>query len=722
MSKFKLIIEELAENYKKFRVNAMLIPLLIAGLHFTITFINHSIYGIGSVILSFLLIAASVFIFGSFSDHYSETEKKDCVLLIKVQSFFSGLYIVSMPWFAVSDKIPKLNPAPIILACSISYTIAFAIFLLTVYAKKITNSLKGFSLQNGFSKVSSDVKNGIFLCDTKIKNEAKNGLGKLSAIFKEDEEYVYEPEIIPEKDRFLHMLILGPTGSGKTSQILIPMIHQDVQNKSAGVVVLDPKGDLAQKIKMMAKYYDREALYFDPAMDDCPFFNPLAGQETAVIENMATTFRVMNPDSPTFFLNMNEQLIRNGVKVLKRLDAAEGVDGKYSTFITLSQLVQNANGLGRDIVSKFAQISSYSAEEAKENSDIVAWFLNDYFAERSQSYEHTSDIRSQIAKLCSNEYLRHVLNPNFDQGEQNDIDFDKALANNEIICMSTSQGTLGQVLSRFLGYFLILQFQSAVFRRPGTEDTRPPCFLYIDEFQTYSNPGFADMLTMGRSYRVASHLATQARAQMAMGGGSDGKAFVELVSTNARNLVIFPGGNHDDAKYYSNQFGKLEKTEEIVSVSRKKFNFWSFDLNQSNQESESIRVDTKDVNVFDPHHIIYRPFGEMTYCIIKNNSIQTPKVGRIAYIPYELNKKIDADVAKYLEDHTKKSEGELRSMETTKASSGLVFEGESFEPDTAPVILDISEESTDVEIIENKPITISPGSPSPEDIRNLLGF
>ena len=59
--------------------------------------------------------------------------------------------------------------------------------------------------------------------------------------------------------------------------------------------------------------------------------------------------------------------------------------------------------------------------------------------------------------------------------------------------------------------------------------------LFIDEFQVYSNPGFTDMLTMGRSYRVASHLATQARDQIGMGGGDDGKAFIQSVSTNARN-------------------------------------------------------------------------------------------------------------------------------------------------------------------------------------------
>jgi len=72
-------------------------------------------------------------------------------------------------------------------------------------------------------------------------------------------------EILPAKDWFLHMLILGPTGCGKTSQSLIPMILQDIQNPDWGVTVLEPKGDFAIKAYMMAKEFGRDAIYFDPS-------------------------------------------------------------------------------------------------------------------------------------------------------------------------------------------------------------------------------------------------------------------------------------------------------------------------------------------------------------------------------------------------------------------------------------------------------------------------
>jgi len=483
-------------------------------------------------------------------------------------------------------------------------------------------------------------------------------------------------EILPYKDRFLHTLIIGVTGTGKTSQSLIPLIQQDIQNEESGVFVLEPKGDLAQKIKVMSEYYGRPAKYFDPAMDDCPHFNPLAGRELDVVENIATTFRMLNPDSPTFFLDLNEQLIRNAVKVLKRLDKDEGIDGKNATLINLSRLLQNSGGQGRDIIQRFSKIAARTDSEAKENADISSWFLNDYFVERSKIYENTSGVRSQVAKICSNEFLREVLNPNVMEGEHNDIDFDKALADGEVICISTAQGVL-RGLSRFLGYFLILQLQSAVFRRPGNENTRRACFLYIDEFQTYSNPGFGDMLTMGRSYRVASHLATQARSQMALGAGRDGKDFVSLVDSNARNVILYPGCSYDDAKFYSNKFGEIETVETMVGVSRKRFNLLTGGFAPLGHPTESVREQKKMMANFSPTDIIYRPFGEITYSIVKNNTLQPAKVGKITYINKDLNDELDRRIEEYDRLHKRKTEDELYEERRKKAQGGMVWEDDN---------------------------------------------
>lgn len=459
------------------------------------------------------------------------------------------------------------------------------------------------------------------------------------------------PVVLPLKDRYLHMLILGPTGSGKTSQIIIPMINRDMQNHELGVIAMEPKGDLAEKVYAMAVNYNREVQYFNPILPDCPYFNPLYGLEEDVVENMATTFKMLDNDSSQFFQNMNETLIRNSIKVLKRLY------GDDANMLDLYTLVHNNESKGKQIIQEFSQLQSRTQDLQKENDDIVAWFLGDYFTgstgdsrNATKTYEHCSGVRSQIAKLVSNKFLRKVLNP--PRGHGSDVDFDDALANGKVIAISTAQGKLRD-LGRFLGYFLILQLQASVFRRPegpkGPEDRRG-CMLYIDEFQVYSNPGFADMLTQGRSYRVASHLATQARDQIGMGSGKDGEAFIQLVSSNARNVIVFPGGNYNDAKYYSDQFGEVMMSIKQKGVSQQKLGWGN--ATEFRAKNESVRTSDEFGARFSPSDIIYREFGEITYLLIKNNTIQPPGVAKIQFIPMELNETLDRIIVDHVRSQT----------------------------------------------------------------------
>lgn len=446
-----------------------------------------------------------------------------------------------------------------------------------------------------------------------------------------------KPVVLPAKDRFLHMLILGPTGSGKTSQTIIPMIYRDMQNKDVGITVIEPKGDLAEKVYAMALTEDREVQYFNPILPSCPYFNPLYGDESDVIENLSTTFRMFSVGSSQYFLDMNDNLVRRAVKLLKRLY------GNDATLLHLDKLIHNTGDEGRKMVIEFSRLNTPNPSIASENSDIAKWFLDDYLAQNKQggcskTFENTSGVRSQVAKLVSNKYLRKVLNP--PAGVGTEIDFDKALEKGSVITVATAQGALRD-LGKFLGLFIILQLESAVFRRPGNEDTRKYNFLYIDEFQSYANPGFADMLTQGRSYRVASHLATQNRALIGMGSGQEGKDFIELVSTNARNLIIYPGGNSLDAKYYSDQFGTMMKTTENKTYAKKRF--WG----KLSDHRVSTAIKEEEVARFTPNDIIYRPFGQITYCLMNKNSIGTPGVSQIEYIPMELNKKLDKMVAEY---------------------------------------------------------------------------
>lgn len=608
------------------------------------------------LVVHVLALIMTIFAFTVFKDYADDKEKRFGASLLKLGILIGIMAIVSHFFFVGMDKVDndslRSSITTVMLLVNLFLLIASFGFWRQESIKEAFDVYLDMKLEDLLRK-EEEIKSGDAVMGKNIDNK--------------------KPVIVPLKDRYLHMLVLGPTGSGKTSQTIIPMINRDMQVPEIGITVIEPKGDLAEKIWAMAKHYGREVQYFNPILPDCPYFNPLYGDEGDVIENMAMTFKMLNPDSPQFFLDMNENLVRKSLKVLKRLY------GNDATMLQLDSLIHNTGGAGEKMILEFSRISSPNETIQKENSDIALWFMQDYFTgakgarTATKTYEHCSGIRSQVAKLTSNEYLRKVLNP--PPGRGSDVDFDAALENGTVITIATAQGKLRE-LGRFLGFFIILQLQSAVFRRPGNEFTRKGNMLYIDEFQVYANPGFEDMLTQGRSYRVASHLATQSRALIGRGGQS-GKDFLEVVSTNCRNVVVYPGGSQADDQYFEKYFGEIEETRVDKGISRKKFSFF----HDGGAKTETSREVTERKSRFSATEIHFRPFGQITYALMKNNSVQAPGVSEIEYIPRELNELLDNMVAEYNEAQLVKREkmlqmSGLKAPEPTTPSPAVSFEDE----------------------------------------------
>lgn len=608
------------------------------------------------LVVHVLALIMTIFAFTVFKDYADDKEKRFGASLLKLGILIGIMAIVSHFFFVGMDKVDndslRSSITTVMLLVNLFLLIASFGFWRQESIKEAFDVYLDMKLEDLLRK-EEEIKSGDAVMGKNIDNK--------------------KPVIVPLKDRYLHMLVLGPTGSGKTSQTIIPMINRDMQVPEIGITVIEPKGDLAEKIWAMAKHYGREVQYFNPILPDCPYFNPLYGDEGDVIENMAMTFKMLNPDSPQFFLDMNENLVRKSLKVLKRLY------GNDATMLQLDSLIHNTGGAGEKMILEFSRISSPNETIQKENSDIALWFMQDYFTgakgarTATKTYEHCSGIRSQVAKLTSNEYLRKVLNP--PPGRGSDVDFDAALENGTVITIATAQGKLRE-LGRFLGFFIILQLQSAVFRRPGNEFTRKGNMLYIDEFQVYANPGFEDMLTQGRSYRVASHLATQSRALIGRGGQS-GKDFLEVVSTNCRNVVVYPGGSQADDQYFEKYFGEIEETRVDKGISRKKFSFF----HDGGAKTETSREVTERKSRFSATEIHFRPFGQITYALMKNNSVQAPGVSEIEYIPRELNELLDNMVAEYNEAQLVKREkmlqmSGLKAPEPTTPAPAVSFEDE----------------------------------------------
>ncbi len=350
--------------------------------------------------------------------------------------------------------------------------------------------------------------------------------------------YARKPVMIPEHDRFLHTLVVGTTGTGKSTRILKPMIWQDLrrlaEGHQLGVSVIEPKGDLVADVAGMCKALGVPYILVDPERDDTARFNPLEGDTEVAAEVLRTVLTAIFGRQEAFFSLVQQGLIKYTVRILKELQGNWVSLLDVLTALTepevLHQHVEDYRRRGGDpLVIRF-----FEAE--------VLGKLSDKF------FQFALGVRMQLGDMVGNTLLKRVLTG------RSDVDLDRHLAAGGVLLVNTAMGRLGQLGDAF-GQFVMLQLQYAVFRRPKPESDRTPHFLYIDEFPRYVNPDFERMLALGRSYRCATVLACQNTAQLVL----DAKAQLrEILIGLCRNKITLNLESEADAERFSREFGERE--------------------------------------------------------------------------------------------------------------------------------------------------------------------
>lgn len=627
--KFRNLLADNATNNMILMITFFFMVVLLSLLQFVLS-INFNILMLVMLFISWLFCLLAKDALPSSINKEKQEKRQNFYLNVAIWATVFGMFGFSDYLFCLVIKgSPFLKMLSLIILAMLSI---LGLYLSVSKSNELKTSLSRFNIYTGGSG-DDEVEPGAVV------------LGREMDI--ETGEVTNKKAILHYVDRFVHMIIYGPTGSGKTSLLLSPMVYQDLQNPELGVIVLEPKGDFAEKAYAWGKLLGREKVtYFNPSLPKCPYFNPLMckeGNEADMIENLVTAFAAVDTTSSSYFRDNNEMLLRNSLWTVKRLY------GNDATFNTVIELMDNLNGKGEKMMANLHNLAYKDPLVMADNTKIYNYFKNDYFPSMKggknagKTYGDSSAIRTQIKKLVSNPILARVLIPpkssTLKEGEY--VDFDRVLKNGEVLCLCSAQGTLRE-MGTYLGYFLILTLQSSVFKRPGNERTRRGCMLYIDEFQKYSNGSMADLLTQGRSYRVACIFATQNRS-LINNGGESGRQFLENVSTNCRNLVVFPGASADDAKYFSNEFGTHIVEKEKTSYSNRAYvpKFVGFD-----SARVTTSTDSKEEPIFPPSKIVYQPFHTVFIRLIAKNSVSRAVSIWADFVP----RSVDEESQKYLDE------------------------------------------------------------------------
>lgn len=356
------------------------------------------------------------------------------------------------------------------------------------------------------------------------------------------------PVIIKHHDRYLHTMCIGTTGTGKSSRVLKPMIEQDLKaiakGEKLGVTIIEPKGDFADDVAAMCRSLKVPYIYINPLNPATPRFNPMSGEPELVAEIMRTVLRSLFGRQEAFFRLNQEVAARNTALLVKK------IKGEDATMLDMVEALREQSILAM-MVSNL--------ERAEGESALTQYFKTEVMGDmKDKMQQFTLGLRLQLEDITGNQMMRRVMIG------KSDVDLDKHLAEGGVLIINTAMGELGKLGDAF-GQFIMMHFQQAVFRRKGTERTRTPHVLYIDEFPRYVNPDFERLLAIGRSYRCATVLALQTTAQMVH---EDRPAFRDIVLETCRNKIILNLGSEEDAKRFSKEFGEYEVIKQTPSYKR----------------------------------------------------------------------------------------------------------------------------------------------------------
>ncbi len=339
------------------------------------------------------------------------------------------------------------------------------------------------------------------------------------------------PVEIGAQERFLHVHVLGPTGSGKTSSVLLPLLAQDLDRPRIGVTVIDPKGDLYRGALALCQRSGRTPLRFSPLEGESLTLNPLAGEREAVAEGLAYALGRSFTGGHPFYDTLAQGVVRASVLALKEV-RGEATD-----------LEELARFLGDD---------DFRAEILHRSEDAV---VRGYFRDQVQRWSaqertrNLAGIQSQLLGLLANPDLRRCLTG------PGTLDLDRALATAQVVLCHLPVESLGAG-AHAAGAFFLMQWQLAVFRRGAS---RAPQFLYADEFQGYATPGFGEFLAQGRSFQAGAVLSHQHLGQL------DGE-LMQAVLANARNRVLLGGLSGADIARLEDTLGTEPAWREVLDA------------------------------------------------------------------------------------------------------------------------------------------------------------
>ncbi len=336
-------------------------------------------------------------------------------------------------------------------------------------------------------------------------------------------------------DRRRHMYLIGKTGMGK-STVLENMIIEDIR-AGRGVAVVDPHGDLAEKIiQYVPNNRINDVVYFNPSDIDYPIAFNLVEQVEPHLRHLVASgligvFQKLWADSWGPRL---EYILRNSILAI--------LDFPGSTLLGVVRMLSDKEYRKKVV--------------ANIKDPVVKSFWEKEFAGYADKFasEAVSPIQNKVGQFLSSSFMRNIVGQ-----VKSSIDMREIMDEGKILIMNLSKGRIGEDNSALLGAMMITKIQLAAMSRVDiAEEKRRDFYLYIDEFQNFSTESFANILSEARKYRLNLIMAHQYIEQL-------DERVKPAVFGNVGTIIVFRVGA-SDAEELVKEFTPVFTEEDIVNL------------------------------------------------------------------------------------------------------------------------------------------------------------
>lgn len=349
---------------------------------------------------------------------------------------------------------------------------------------------------------------------------------------------------IPERDQYEHLLLVAPTGAGKTSGVILPNLLAELGTRS--LVITDPKRELLRtsSAAIRARYGDEHVWtldFLDPTLSRG--YNPLAYVTDAATADLfaQTWVRNTGESKDAFWSNAARTLI--GAAAL-HLVATEEITPP------LVGLVDLLCGTPAEAVR--AALSDSPVPEVRR---LARGFL----ANMAKNERLLGSVFTELPPrfTCLNlPDVRAVTGTN-------EIDFAR-LANEPTALYLALDPQYSRTLAPLTACFFLHFFTTlTAIAKAAPSGTLPvPTMAYLDEFGTVGHiPDFASRMATVRSAGIGCLLVVQDLAQLTKAYGAED---ADTILSNATTKMCLGRVTHDDAEYFS----KLAGTTTVLSANQ----------------------------------------------------------------------------------------------------------------------------------------------------------